>query len=105
MFRRTYARQVLGSEKPRWEEVVLSDQEEREQEEVARQENILLLRQCIADAKNVLSDEKLRDYQGHVINLAGALFKKRASHAAFFKESKCKAIFDSGQEVPMYAET
>ena len=94
MFRKTYARDIPGSDRPKWEEIILTDQEEREQEEVARQENLYLLRQCIADARNVIKDEELKDFQGHVIGLATTLFKKRASHAVFFKESKCREIFE-----------
>ncbi|MBW2964305.1 hypothetical protein KY363_02495 [Candidatus Woesearchaeota archaeon] len=77
----------------RWEEMFLSAQEEREREQVARQENLFLIRQCIADARNVLKDEKMMDMQSHVLSIAMALFKKRSSHAVFYKEELCKEKF------------
>jgi len=78
---------------PKWEEIFLSAQEEREREQVARQENLFLIRQCIADARNVLKDEKMMDMQSHVLSVAMSLFKKRSSHAVFYKEEKCKEKF------------
>ncbi len=51
----------------------------REREQVLRQENMFLIRQCIADARNVLKDEKMMDMQSHVLSIAVALFKKRAA--------------------------
>ena len=53
----------------------------REKEQVVRQENLYLIRQCIADARNVLNDEKMMDMQSHVLSVAIALFKQRASTA------------------------
>jgi len=44
-----------------------------------REENIFLLRQCIADARHVLNDEKMMDMQSHVLSVAIALFKQRAA--------------------------
>lgn len=103
-FCKTYPREVEGTSYPKWEEVRLSDQEERLLDETARRENIYLLRQCIADAKNMLEDENLRDYQGHVLLLGTSLFKKRASHAVHWKEKRCKEKFDSIFTFPMLAE-
>ena len=54
-------------------------QEAREREQVLRQENLFLIRQCIADARNVLNDEKMMDMQSHVLSVAIALFRKRAA--------------------------
>ena len=55
--------------------------EAREREQVLRQENLFLIRQCIADARNVLNDEKMMDMQSHVLSIGIALFKKRAASA------------------------
>ncbi len=93
VFSKKFPRDVKGSVYPRWEEIFLSAQEEREREQVARQDNMYLLRQCIADAKNLLKDEKLMDTQGHVLGLAMTLFKKRATHVVYYKEEKCKEKF------------
>ncbi|MFH1669208.1 MAG: hypothetical protein ABIA62_04740 [Candidatus Woesearchaeota archaeon] len=90
----------------RWEEIFLSVQEEREREQVARQENLYLVRQCIADARNVLKDEKMMDMQSHVLSLAMTLFKKRASHAVHYKDELCKKKFQKywGKKFPDPAE-
>jgi hypothetical protein len=93
VFSKTFPREIEGSNYPKWEEMFLSAQEEREREQVARQENLYLIRQCIADARNILTDEKMMDTQSQVLSLAMALFKKRASHAVYYKEEKCKEKF------------
>ncbi len=93
VFSKTFPREVPGSNVPKWEEMFLSAQEEREREQVARQENLFLVRQCIADARNVLKDESMMDMQSHVLNLAMTLFNKRAGHAVHYKEEKCKEKF------------
>ena len=93
VFSKNFPREIEGSNYPKWEEIFLSAQEEREREQVARQENLFLIRQCIADARNVLKDEKMMDMQSHVLSLGMALFKKRASHAVYYKEEKCKEKF------------
>jgi hypothetical protein len=49
-----------------------------EKEQAIRQENLCLIRQCIADARNVLKDEKMMDMQSHVLSIAIALFRQRA---------------------------
>jgi len=93
VFSKTFPREIEGSNFPRWEEMFLSAQEEREIEQVARQEFLYLVRQCMADARNVLKDEGMMDTQSHVLGIALALFKKRASHTSYYKEDKCKDKF------------
>ncbi|MBW2967477.1 hypothetical protein KY362_03245 [Candidatus Woesearchaeota archaeon] len=93
VFSKSFPRTVDGSNTPVWEEMFLSAQEERQAEQVARQENLFLIRQCIADARNVLKDEKMMDMQSHVLSIGLALFRKRSSHAVFYKEEKCKEKF------------
>jgi hypothetical protein len=93
VFSKNFPREIEGSNYPKWEEIFLSAQEEREREQVARQENLFLVRQCIADARNILKDEKMMDMQSHVLSVAMTLFKKRASHAVYYKEEKCKEKF------------
>ena len=93
VFSKAFPREIDGSNYPRWEEIFLSAQEEREREQVARQENLYLIRQCIADARNVIKDEKLMDMQSHVLSIALSLFKKRATHAVYYKEEECKKKF------------
>jgi hypothetical protein len=93
VFSKSFPREIDGSSYPRWEEIFLSAQEEREREQVARQENLYLIRQCLADARNVIKDEKLMDMQSHVLSIALALFKKRATHAVYYKEEECHKKF------------
>ena len=92
VFSKSFPRELKDGS-TRWEEIFLSAQEEREREQVARQENLFLIRQCIADARNVLKDEKMMDMQSHVLSIAMSLFKKRSSHEVFYKEEKCKEKF------------
>jgi len=80
---------------PRWEEVYLSEEEEREQEQKARLENIRLIKECIDDANKILKEKHLKYYQTDIVNMAIALFEKRASHSVYYKENKAKEKFDA----------
>jgi hypothetical protein len=93
VFSKTFPREIEGSNYPRWEEIFLSAQEEREREQVARQEFLFLIRQCVADARNILKDENMMDMQSHVLSIALALFKKKANHTVYYKEEQCKQKF------------
>ncbi len=95
VFSKSFAKTTDKSVYPRWIEVYLSEQEEREQEETCRKENILLLKECIDDAKKIFKDKTLKDYQTDVVRAAIALFEKRASHSVYWKESKAKEKFDA----------
>ena len=85
-FSKAFPRQIKGSSYSVWEEINLTDEEEKEIEESVRRENIILMRECIEDAKKI-DDSKF-------IEIALTLFDKRASHVVFLKESKCKEKFD-----------
>ncbi len=92
-FSKSFAREVPGSTMPKWEEIFLTAQEEREAEQVARRENMYVMRQCIADAKSIIRAEKMMDMQSTILSVAISLYKKRASHEIFYKEEKCKKKF------------
>ena len=94
VFSKSFPRTVKGSNYPRWEEVSISDEQEREVEQEARHENVRLMKQCIEDAKQIIEDKDLKKYQTDLINISIALFEKRASHSVFWKESKAKEKFD-----------
>ncbi len=79
---------------PTWEEVFLTDKEEKDVEEEVKQENIKIIKECIDDAKKIIEEKGLKSYQSDVINMAVALFEKRASHHVYLKERKCKEKFD-----------
>ena len=93
-FSKSFPRTVEGSNYAKWEEVEINKDEEREQEEKAREENIKLMKQCIDDAKAVFAEKGYRDYQTDIINTAIALFEKRASHSVYWKENKTKEKFN-----------
>ncbi len=77
-----------------WEEVSISEAEEREAEARARVQNVKVLKESITDAKSLMKENQLKDYQTDVVTLAVALFEKRASHEIYWKENKAKEKFD-----------
>lgn len=93
-FSKAFAKTTDKSVYPKWVEVFLSEQEEREEEKKCREENIRLMKECLDDAKKMLSESKLKDYQTNAVSIAIALFEKRASHAIYWKESRAKEKFD-----------
>ena len=93
-FSKSFPKTVEGSVYPRWEEVSISDSEERQVEEKARVENLGLMRECLRDAHLILQEKKLDFSHSDVINTAIALFEKRASHNIYHKERLCKDKFD-----------
>jgi len=94
-FSKAFAKTTDKSMYPKWTEMFLTAEEEREEEKKCREENIRIMKECVDDAKKIFSDKKLKDYQTDVIRLAVALFEKRASHAIYWKESRAKDKFDS----------
>tara|TARA_Y100000310_G_C20604626_1_gene774858 strand:- start:788 stop:1084 length:297 start_codon:yes stop_codon:yes gene_type:complete len=95
-FSKRFPKTVEGSTYPIWEEITLTEEEEKEVEQKCREENLSLMKKCISDAKETLAETELNEkFQTNVIRLATSLFEKRASHVAFFKESKCKEKFDN----------
>jgi len=93
-FSKSFPRTTKTSTYPVWEEIYISEEEEKKVEVDSKEENISLMKECIQDAKKIISDESLKDYQTDVINLAISLFEKRASHTVFKKEQKAKEKFD-----------
>ena len=93
-FSKSFPRTVEGSTYPTWEEIKLTEKEEKEEEVRCRKENISLMKECIEDAKEVMKDKSLKDFQSDLIKVAISLFGKRASHAVYWKESKAKDKFD-----------
>ena len=93
-FSKSFPKQSKTSAYPQWEEITLSDAEEKAEEQKARVDNIRLMKECIGDAKSIMKEKGLKDYQTDVIHMAIALFEKRASHSIYWKESKAKEKFD-----------
>jgi hypothetical protein len=94
-FSKKFPREVDGSNYPRWEEISLTDEEEKEQEQRCRQESIRLMKECTGDAKLIMEEKGMKEYQSDLISLAISLFEKRSSHAVYWKENKCKEKFDA----------
>jgi hypothetical protein len=93
-FSKTFPKTIKGSNYPKWEEVYLTDDEEKLEEAKCRQENLSLMDECIKDAKSIISKQGLKPFQSDLIRIAISLFEKRASHAVYWKESKAKKNFD-----------
>ena len=52
------------------------------------------MKECVDDAKEIMKDKGLKDYQTDLVNIAISLFEKRASHSIYWKENKAKEKFD-----------
>lgn len=94
-FSKSFPRTVEGSAYPKWEEVFLTDEEEREIEQRAREENIRIMKECIDDAKSLIEEKGFKGFKEDILKVAIPLFEKRASHIVYWKESKCKEKFDA----------
>jgi DNA helicase TIP49 (TBP-interacting protein) len=93
-FSKAFPRRSEKAVYPRWEDVELSEEEEKIIDENARKENIELMKECIEDAKAIINEKGLNRYQTDMINIAIALFEKRASHSVYHKERKAKEKFN-----------
>lgn len=93
-FSKRFPREVKGQSYPVWEELFLTPEEEAFEEQQAREKNIAVMQECMADAKKIAAAKGLKEYQTDIVSMAIALFNKRASHEVYWKESKCKEKFD-----------
>ena len=93
-FSKSFPRTIKGSNYPRWEEVFITEDEEKLEEVKCRKENLNLIEECITDAKAIIQKQKLKPFQSDLVRIAISLFEKRASHAIYWKESKAKEKFD-----------
>ena len=94
-FSKSFPKTSKTSTYPQWEEISLTEEEEKAVEQESREENIRLFRECIGDAKKIMQEKSLKDYQTDLIHIAISLFEKRASHSIYWKESKAKEKFDA----------
>lgn len=94
VFSHRLPRNVKGSTYSIWEEITLTDAEEREVEVAAYERNRTLLRECLQDAEQLMRERNMKPFQNDLVQLASELFNKRASHEVFWKEAKCKEKFD-----------
>ena len=96
-FSKSFPKTVKGSSYPQWEEVFLTEEEEKGEERKCRGENLKLMKECIDDAKKIIQEKNMKEYQTDIINMAISLFEKRASHSVYWKESKAKEKFDMSE--------
>lgn len=92
-FRKRFPKDVPTSPYPQWITVELSKKQEQELDEQTRKENVSLMKQCLADAKELFEHEQLKDYQTDIVTVAVALFEKRSSHLAYSKEEFAYDVF------------
>ncbi len=92
-YSKSFPRTIKGSTYPQWEEVLLSDEEEKQVDRQCRSENIRIMRECIEDAKKIIEDTYLKRYQSDLVSVGIALFEKRGSHVVYWKENKAKEKF------------
>lgn len=94
-FSKAFPRTTDKSVYPKWRDIYLTEDEERQVSEQARKENIKIMKSCLDDAREIFRDKDLKPYQTDIVHTAIALFEKRASHEVFWKEEKAKEKFDS----------
>ena len=94
MFQKSFAKSSDKSVYPKWVEITLTKEEEKEAIDACRRENFAIMSQCLDDAKALVLEKKLLESQSNIIGVACALFDKRASHEVFFKENFAKKKFD-----------
>jgi hypothetical protein len=92
-FSKSFARNMPGSNYPIWEEIFLTSEEEKSVEEQCRKENMLLMDECLREAKGLVIKNGINSDE-NIIGVAVSLFEKRASHVIFWKESKAKDKFE-----------
>ena len=93
-FQRRFPKDKPGSPYPAWEEVILTKEEETIIEQEQRTYNKELMKECLNDAKTIVKELSLKDFQTDITSIAIALFEKRASHLVYWKEESAKKKID-----------
>jgi len=93
VFSKTFPKNIPGTNFPVWEEVFLTPEEEKQVEERCKQENFLVMDECLKEAKQLVIKHGINN-DHNIAVLAVSLFDKRASHIVFWKENKAKEKFD-----------
>ena len=95
MHYKSFPQTIEGTNMPVWREIDLSHEEEFSEEQKARREYATLMKVCFDDAKRLLEERGMPEYQSDVVNIALTLFRKRASHVTYWKDNKCREKFIS----------
>ena len=93
-FSKSFAKNLPGTRYPEWIEINLTGAEENKVEALAREEHLALMKECLSDAKQILKDEELKDFQTNLVSIAITLFDKRASHVVWHKEEAARIKFE-----------
>ncbi len=93
-FAKSFPKKTEKSVYPKWEEVELTETEEKQADGKARNENIEIMKESVDDAKRIFGEKDLKRYQSDIVRLAISLFEKRASHSVYHKERKAKEKFN-----------
>jgi membrane glycosyltransferase len=96
-FSKSFAKNIPGTNYPVWEEIFLTPEEEKQVEERCKQENSILMDECLREAKHLVIKNGVNN-DNNIVALATALFDKRASHVIFWKENKAKEKFEEGNK-------
>ena len=96
-FSKSFPKNVAGSNYPEWVDVFLSIEEENLIDRETREKNKTVMIESVLDAKDIVLKQPGLSQEG-LIDIAIALFEKRASHLVYAKERKCKDKFDSDKE-------
>ncbi len=64
-FSKTFPRTLPGSTYPIWEEIRLTEEEEREVEEACRRENYQIMDECIREARNLVIKSAVNTEENH----------------------------------------
>lgn len=91
-FKKSFRQTSDKSAYPKWVEVELNEEEEKDAAKTARQKNVKIMMQSIEDAKLVKQEKGLDS--SDITDVAKSLFDKRASHTVFHKERKAREKFD-----------
>ncbi len=93
-FYKRFPKHTEGSVYPKWVEITLSEDEEREVEQKARNEQAELFKECLDDAEKIASERNMKLSQADLISMASEFFDKRASHVVYLKERISRKKFE-----------
>ena len=92
-FSKTFPKTVPGTNYPIWEEIFLTEEEEKQVEEICRKSNFQLMDNSLQEAKMLAIKHGMNE-DCNIVHIAKSLFEKKASHVVFWKESRAKEKFD-----------
>ena len=92
-FSKTFPKTVPGTNYPIWEEIFLTEEEEKQVEEDCRKSNFQMMDMSLQEAKMLAIKHGMNE-DNNIVQIARSLFEKKASHVIFWKESKAKDKFD-----------